>query len=115
MNKLIACLCSCGLIAQAGCLTLTPVGPFANQMVSKPTAAKPSPGVTVKAAEDAPAGPILMAPPPPPMPTLLVTPGEVTSANAADTMNRLIRELEADRAALDAMPVTAEVSVVGRR
>ena len=113
MNKRLASFFACGLVAQTGCLTLTPVGPFAKQLVSKPTATKP--GVTVTPAEDAPAGPIVTNPPPPPLPTLLVTPGEVTAANAADTMNRLIRELEADRAALEAMPITAEVSVVGRR
>jgi len=99
-----------------GCLTLTPIGPFANQLGGN--SAQPvrsATGALVSAPQDAPSpSQYLATPPPPPMPTLLVTPGEVSPQNGADTIQRLLREMEADRQALEQMPVTAEVSVVGR-
>lgn len=99
-------------LASGGCLTMQPVGPFANQIAgSRP---KPTPGTTVTAARDA-VPPALPPAPPPAPPALMVTPGEVTEANHKQSARRLVDEMEADRKAMDAMPRYAEVSVIKGR
>ena len=88
-----------------GCMTLTPVGPITPKMFPP---LPPPKGATEGAAKPLPPGP------PPPAPTFLIGPGEVGTADGKDAARRLARELEADRAGLEAMPNYAEVSVVGR-
>lgn len=99
-------------IAGTGCFSIQPVGPMAKMLNEEAPPTRTAPGVTVTAAKDAPGGPVIQPAPPPPLPSLKVTPGEVTEANYQDAMRRLIEEMEADRKAMDAMPRYAEVSVV---
>ncbi len=101
-----------GSLASLGCLGIKPVGPMATMLNEEPPPTRPAPGVTVTAAKDAPGGPVIQQAPPPPLPSLKVTPGEVTEANYPDAMRRLIEEMEADRKAMETMPRYAEVSVV---
>ena len=100
------------LLPAVGCMHLEPVGPMASYLGSKPAAKKVAPGVTVTDAQDAAAGPIIQNAPPPPLPALLVTPGEVTEGNHLDAASRLVREMEADRKAMESMPRYADVSVM---
>ncbi len=96
-----------GLGSGVGCVTLEPVGPFANKLGS-PAGPKPAPS----AAPTGPVMPPLQPAPAPVPPALLVTPGEVTEANHKQSVRRLIEEMEADRKAMESMPRTAEVSVI---
>ncbi len=100
------------LLPGLGCVHLEPVGPMAKALGTKPAATSAGPGVKVTAAQDAPMGPIIQNAPPPPLPALLVTPGEVSAANHQDAASRLMREMEADRKAIDSMPRYADVSVI---
>jgi hypothetical protein len=101
------------LLPGVGCFHLQPVGPFAKELTkSSDSESKPAPGVTVTPPKDAAAGPVVQPAPAPPPPALLVTPGEVTETNYRQATQRLMEELEADRKSMDAMPRTAEVSVV---
>lgn len=103
------------LSSATGCLTLQPLGPMAKALGTKPGPTKSAEtGALVTAAQDSAGGPILQKAPPPPIPAFLVTPGEVTAATAPDAVARLIREMEADRQALDSFPKYAEISVVGK-
>lgn len=89
------------VILNAGCMHVTPLGPLADAFPQKPVpkdAAVPEP-IVRQAGKPTP-------------PALYVTPGEITSANAADAAKRLIQELETDRRSLEAMPKYSEVSVV---
>ena len=90
----------------SGCLTLTPVGPITTKMF--PPLPPPQGG-----AMDAANKPMLPPGPPPPTPTFLIGPGEVGTSDGKDAARRLAREIEADRAGLEAMPNYAEVSTVG--
>jgi hypothetical protein len=101
-----------GSLGSLGCLGIKPVGPMAKMMNEEAPPTNPAPGVTVTAAKDAPAGPVIQQAPPPPLPSLKVTPGEVTESNYQDAMRRLIEEIEADRKAMESMPRYVEVSVV---
>lgn len=102
------------LLAGAGCVHLQPVGPLAGTFGAKePPATSPAPNVKATAAREAPK-PVIQPAPPPPPPALLVTPGEVTEANYQDAAHRLMREMEADREALEAMPRYSEISVIKR-
>lgn len=110
MKKLaIVLLC---LVPSVGCFSLKPVGPLAKSMGKQDPDTSPSPGVTVTAAKDAPAGPMIQPAPAPPPPSLRVTPGEVNETNYNDAARRLMEELEADRKAMESMPRYAEVSVI---
>jgi len=101
------------LLPGVGCFHLQPVGPFAKELAKGPDPeSRPAPGVTVTPAKDAGQGPVVQPAPAPPPPALLVTPGEVTEANYRQAVQRLTEELEADRKSMEAMPRTAEVSVV---
>ncbi len=87
-----------------GCATIQPVGPMAKVFPpkeKKDEATIPEPVVT-------------QAPRPVP-PALLVTPGEVTEANYQQAIDKLKQELEQDRRSLEAMPRSAEVSVIPGR
>jgi len=95
-----------------GCFSIKPVGPLAKSMGKPGVDVSPEPGVTVTAAKDAPAGPMVQPAPAPPPPSLRVTPGEVNDTNYNDAARRLVEELEADRKAMESMPRYAEVSVV---
>jgi hypothetical protein len=111
MNKLALGLLV--LLPGLGCVHLQPVGPFAKDLAgSAPTS--PATGVTVTTPTDAAPKPIIQPAPAPVPPALLVTPGEVTEANHADAVRRLIEELEADRRSTEAIPRPAEVSVIRR-
>ena len=113
MKRTLLVLLTAPALAATGCLTLTPVGPMAKTLGTSEPPTQPAPGVTVTAAQDAPpGGPVLQPAPPPPAPALLVTPGEVTKANAADAASRLQEEFRADRRTMESMPRYSEVSVV---
>ncbi len=101
-------------LSSSGCLSIQPVGLMAKQLGTRPGPTKSADGATVMPATDAPAGPLLVKAPPPPTPSFLVTPAEVSAATAADAVARLIREMDADRQALATFPNYAEVSTVGR-
>ncbi|QEL13577.1 hypothetical protein [Limnoglobus roseus] len=95
-------LMTAGLIlAGPGCLHFKPVGPLAG------LAAPAADGKNAESPE-----PILRDAPRPTLPSVYVTPSEITAANAEEAMKRLTQELETDRRTMDAMPRYAEVSVV---
>src|SRR5207237_1161101 len=76
-------------------------------------ALRATPDVDVKAAAAVTVAPPTVRPlPRPPPPAVYVTPGEVTEANHAEKVRRLLDEMEADRKALEAMPRASEVSVI---
>lgn len=106
MTRTLAIAIAALAVCQTGCLSLTPVGPLGKTLFAGKT---PPPG---SAADKDDAGPSAALPPapPPPAPTLLVTPGEVSAANAPDAARRLAQELAADEKAEGAMPSYAEVS-----
>lgn len=89
------------VLASAGCLHVQAVGPLAEAFPSKP-----------RAKDSGTLEPVIRQAGKPTPPALYVTPGEVTSANAADAAKRLQQELETDRRSLEAMPVYSEVSKV---
>ena len=104
MTRALAFTIAAAALSQTGCLSLTPVGPLGKTLFAGKT---PPPG----AADKDDASPAAAPPPapPPPAPTLLVTPGEVSAANAPDAARRLAQELAADEKAEGAMPSYAEV------
>ena len=101
-------------LTSTGCFSLQPVGLMAKQLGTRPAPTKSADGATVMPAADAPAGPLLAKAPPPPVPSSLVSPDEVTAATAADAVANLVQELDADRQALANFPNYAEVSTVAR-
>jgi len=101
-------------LGSSGCMSIQPVGVMAKYLGTKPGPTKSAGGATVLPAADAPAGPLLQKAPPPPTPSFLITPGEVSAANAPDAVARLLKEMDADRQALSTFPNYAEVSTVGR-
>lgn len=113
MTHLLRLIAAAGLLSGTGCLGLRPVGPMADSLQPREQAAvKKSDTVKVTAAKDAPGGPAVVPAPPPPAPTLRVSPAEVTDANASAAADRLAEEIEADKKAMEAMPRYAEVSVI---
>jgi hypothetical protein len=118
MKHVIGMLAFALSLGSVGCVHLTPVGPMADAFgTSTPKAVQPTPGVTVTPPRDVgTGGPILQAPPAPPVPAILITPGEVKTDSVNDAMLQLEEELRSDRRAMEAMPRYAEVSVIpGRR
>ncbi len=111
-----------GLFTPAvGCMTLTPIGPFADQFTDKtPSKAKPPiPGMpTIPAmpmVKEVAAMPQIEEAPPPPRPAFLVSPDEVTETNAAEVERKLMQEMEQDRInAKKILPPRAEVSHIKR-
>ena len=108
MRMLLFALCTLALV---GCkeMGLRPVGPLAKNLPitqqGKPLKnAEPAPDAV---ASKAPA--VKLAPP-----TMNVTPGEVTTDNAHLLAQKLSSELTTDSKATANVPVTAEVSKVGR-
>ena len=114
MRKLLLLAAFGAVLGSSGCLTLQPVGIMAKHLGTKPAATKTADGATVLPATDAPAGPMMQKAPPPPTPSFLITPGEVSAATAPDAVARLLKEMDADRQALATFPNYAEVSTVGR-
>ena len=115
MRKLALLTALAATLPATGCLGLQPVGLMAKHFDAKPAATKSADGAVVTPPADAPAGgPVLQPAPPPPSPTFLITPGEVTAANAADAVARLQKEIDGDRQALANFPNYAEVSTVRR-
>ena len=114
LRRLLLAAAAAAPLASAGCLTVTPVGIMAKHMGTKPPPTRSADGAVVTAPQDAPAGPILQAAPPPPAPTFRVTPGEVTAESAKGAVARLEEEIAADLNALDQFPNYAEVSSVKR-
>lgn len=114
MRKLLLLAAFSAALGSTGCLSIQPVGIMAKHLGTRPAPSKSADGATVMPASDAAAGPQLAKAPPPPTPSFLVTPGEVTAATAADAAARLIKEMDADRQALSTFPNYAEVSTVGR-
>ncbi len=97
------------LLSSVGCVTVTPLGPlvktYGNQpisLVGKKPAPPPAPG----------ADPLADLPPAPaPIPPAeMITPGEVSAANHQDAVQRLSRELNADRQTMPPPSRTAEIS-----
>ena len=107
MRTTLAILVAAVAVSNTGCLTLTPVGPMARWL-----GAKPRPTTGPDAIADATSKPMPPPAAPPPLPTLLVTPGEVTAANHPDIVAKLKREMDADAKALETLPQYAEVSTV---
>ncbi len=89
------------MLVGSGCLHFKPIGPLAG------LAAPSADGGTTDAPE-----PILREAPRPTLPSVYVTPSEITPANADEAVKRLAQELETDRRSMDAMPRYAEVSIV---
>lgn len=114
MKKLLLLAASAAALGSTGCTTVQPVGVMAKYLGTKPAATRTADGATVLPAADAPAGPLTRKAPPPPTPSFLVAPGEVSAATAPDAVARLLKEMDADRQALAAFPNYAEVSTVGR-
>ena len=101
------------LLPSVGCLTIKPIGPLANKdapAIGKPDAAH----AAVMAPKDLPTMPAVVEGPRPPRPAYEVTPGEVSDATAQECAAKLRKELDADRAAADALPRYPEVSRVKR-
>jgi|GEM_PF-2198925 len=100
-----------------GCMTITPIGPFANQFTDKapPQGKLPSPGApTVPMVQDVAAMPQIEEAPPPPRPAFLVSPDEVTETNAAEVERKLMQEMEQDRINAKKILPRAEVSHIKR-
>ena len=110
MTKLIFGAVGLALLCGLGCVHLQPVGPLMNPTGVVPAAE--SPKVKETEAKDAVRMPTMTPLPPPPPPAVYVTPGEVTDANHAEKVRRLLDEMEADRKAMEAMPRASEVSVI---
>lgn len=102
------------LLPTVGCFHLQPVGPLAKTFGEKPpeTPSAPEPKAKAVVDKEVAAAPVIQAAPPPPLPSLKVTPGEVNANNHQEVARRLMEELEADRKALDSFPRYSEVSVV---
>jgi hypothetical protein len=95
-----------------GCVHFQPIGPLTKDMTVEAAAVRPTAegkGVAPKAAVPTP---VIQPAPAPAPPALLVTPAEVTEANHADAVHRLMQELEADRRSMESMPRPAEISVI---
>jgi hypothetical protein len=90
------------LVPLAGCMTIRPLGPMKGVF--------PEPK-----AEEIAAEPVVRQPPKPTPPAMLVTPGEVTEANAQAVVSKLKQELEQDRRSVETFPKTSEVSFVKGR
>ena len=114
MTKPLLLAALAATLTSTGCFSLQPVGLMAKQLGSRPAPTKSADGATVIPAADAPAGPLLAKAPPPPVPSSLVSPEEVSAATAADAVAKLVQELDADRQALANFPNYAEVSTVPR-
>lgn len=99
-----------GALALVGCkgTALKPIGPLARDPapVQKGQPLPPAPSESAASAR-APA----IKPTPP---TMIVTPGEVTADNAHALAQKLSSELSADGKATANLPVTAEISRIGR-
>ena len=97
-------------LSLVGCkeMGIRPAGPFAkNPPIAQK--AQPLPGAPVEST--ASARPPAIKPTPP---TMIVTPGEVTADNAHVLAQKLSTELTADSKAIANVPVTAEISKIGR-
>ena len=103
------------LLVGVGCMHLQPVGPMAATLGVKEPTTNPSSLTTPSIPEPTPE-PQMIPAPTPPAPSLLVTPEEIDSSNADEMIQRLKKELETDRQAIDAMPNYSIVSQLsGRR
>ena len=111
MTKLIFGAVGLALLCGLGCVHLQPVGPL---MKPSGEAAADLPKAKVSEAKEVARMPTLTPLPPPPPPAVYVTPGEVTEANQAEKVRRLLEEMESDRKAMEAMPRPSEVSVIKR-
>ena len=111
MRTLLFALCTLALV---GCkeMGIRPAGPLAKHLPSPPQGQPPK----LKNAEVAPDVVAAARPPAikPTPPTLLVTPGEVNADNAHAVAQQFAAELSADSKATTNVPVTAEISRVGR-
>jgi hypothetical protein len=101
-----------GVLTLVGCkgVGLRPVGPLA-PLAKDPAIQKGQPLPSAPAEPTASARPPAIKPTPP---TMLVTPGEVTADNANVLAQKLSTELSTDSKATANLPVTAEISKVGR-
>ena len=104
------------LLALVGCkgMGIRPAGPFAKNV---PVTQQGQP-IKLKNAEPAPAPDTVASAKAPAIkptpPTLLVTPGEVNADNAHALAQKLSNELSTDSKATANVPVTAEISKLGR-
>jgi hypothetical protein len=99
-----------GVLTLVGCkgVGFRPVGPLAKD---SPITQKGQPLPSAPAEPTASARPPAIKPTPP---TMIVTPGEVTADNAHVLAQKLSTELSTDSKATANLPVTAEISKVGR-
>ena len=96
-----------------GCMNIKPIGPLANMNATNHGPAETPRGIAMPPKTLA-AMPVIEEGPRPTSPAYEVTPGEVSEANARECAMKLRKELEADRAAADAMPRYPEVSRIKR-
>jgi hypothetical protein len=97
----------------SGCVTLQPIGPFAEQLGGAPAPHQPSNAVRVT---DQPDRAVHLPPAPPPVPpAILVSPGDVGEMTPQQAADKLREEMNADRKALERMPRYAEVSRLPRK
>jgi len=96
-----------------GCMNIKPIGPLANMNATNHGPAE-TPRATAMPAKAMAAMPVIEEGPRPTSPAYEVTPGEVSEANAHECVMKLRKELDADRAAADAMPRYPEVSRIKR-
>jgi hypothetical protein len=117
MKPLATAIAAVVLGSGVGCVHFQPIGPLADSLAGSPAPVRQTAGkgTTVTAAKDASAMPMLPDAPPPPAPTFLVTPGEVTEANHQNSARRLLDEMEADRKAMESMPKYPEMSIIRSR
>lgn len=120
MKTFITGLMSGAMLATSvGCMSVTPIGPLADSFGGRPgqpgrPVAKRTPegAIVTELGPNMAAMPLMRPAPPPPMPAMLVTPGEVSEGNHQEITRRLLDEMEADRNAIAEMPAYSNVSVV---
>lgn len=102
------------LLVGVGCMNIQPVGPMAATLGVQETSQQPR-ALTAAAPEEPAAVPEMLPAPPPAAPSFLVTPEEIDASNADEMIQRLKRELETDRKAIDEMPNYSIVSRLSSR
>lgn len=102
------------LLVGVGCMHLQPVGPMAATLGVKEPTTQPT-ALTAPTAPEPIVEPQMLPAPPPPAPSLLVTPEEIDASNADEMIQRLKKELETDRQAIESMPNYSIVSKLSGR
>ena len=100
-----------GLMLGVGCMHIQPVGPMAATLgVEEPPLRSPEGALIIEKETAVVSVPELVPAPPPPAPAFLVTPEEIDASNSDEMIQRLKKELETDRNAIDKFPNYSIVS-----